>query len=198
MKKLTSALQKSPSAQSSNQLEAIQALHNALGKWSGYNTTPQAPPPPPIPTTKDRWDDRLSLRMRQTAPRLDPPAPIVQAQPPRVLPPTLPRVQLPREQNTQPVAARTRSHQTFSTLKPASSPDEPVAHRTHSKTIEEALTISPAQAYQHKYPSELIDLWYTPLPPDLAAMPVLDKETGKTFEFRKLRTHPKYKETWNT
>ena len=29
-------------------------------------------------------------------------------------------------------------------------------------------------------------------------MPVLDKETGKTLEFRQLRNHPKYKEIWNT
>ena len=29
-------------------------------------------------------------------------------------------------------------------------------------------------------------------------MPVLDKETGKTLELRQLRTHPKYKDTWNT
>ena len=29
-------------------------------------------------------------------------------------------------------------------------------------------------------------------------MPVLDKETGMTLEFRQLRTHPKYKETCNT
>ena len=29
-------------------------------------------------------------------------------------------------------------------------------------------------------------------------MPVIDKETGKTLDFRQLRTHPKYKETWNT
>ena len=29
-------------------------------------------------------------------------------------------------------------------------------------------------------------------------MPVLDKETGKTLEFRQLHNHPKYKETWNT
>ena len=29
-------------------------------------------------------------------------------------------------------------------------------------------------------------------------MPVMEKDTGKTLEFRQLRTHPKYKETWNT
>ena len=29
-------------------------------------------------------------------------------------------------------------------------------------------------------------------------MSVLDKETGKTLEFRQLRSHPKYKEIWNT
>ena len=52
MQQLTSALQKSPSSHSSDQLKAIQALQNTLGKWSGNNTTPQAPPTPPVPTRK--------------------------------------------------------------------------------------------------------------------------------------------------
>ena len=131
--------------------------------------------------------------MRQPAPRVEPPAPRVQTPPPRVLPPALPRVQLPVEQNTHPVAAQTRPRQ----LKPTTSQDEPVAHHNQSQNIEEYLTINPAQAYQRKYPRKLMDLWCTPLTPDLAAVPVLRKETGKTLEFRQLRTHPKYKETWN-
>ena len=36
------------------------------------------------------------------------------------------------------------------------------------------------------------------MPPDLAEMPVLDKETGKILEFRQLRNQPKYKDIWNT
>ena len=71
-------------------------------------------------------------------------------------------------------------------------------HRTQSQNIQEALTINPAQASQRKYPSELIDLWCTSLPPDLSAIPVLDTETGKTLEFWQLCNHPKYKEIWNT
>ena len=198
MQQLTSVLQKSPSSHSSAQLEAIQALHNTLGKWSGDNTTNQEPSPPPVPTIKDRRDEPLSPRMRQPSPRVEPLSPRAQPPPPRVLPPALPRVQMPVESNTQPVAARTRSRQKSSTLKPTTLPDKPVAHRTHSRKIEKYLTINPAQAYQRKYSSKLIQLWCTPLPPDIAAMPVLDKETIQTLEFRKLHTHPKYKETWNT
>ena len=111
------------------------------------------------------------------------PYPRVQAPPLRVLPHALPRVQLTVDPNIQPVYARTRSCQTPSTLKTTTSPDGPVAHRTRSRNIEEALTINPAQSSQRKYPSELIDLGYAPLPLDLAAMPFLDRETGKTLEF---------------
>ena len=136
--------------------------------------------------------------MRQPSPRVEPPSPRLQLPPPRVLPTTIPRVQLPVEPNTQPVTAQTQYRQTSSTMKPTTSPDKPVSHCTRSRNIEEYLTINPAQNSQRKYPRELIYLWCTPLPPDLAAMPVLDKETGKTLEFRQLHNHPKYKETWNT
>ena len=204
MKQLTSALQKSPSSHSSDQLEAIQALQNALDKWSGDKTITQEPPPP-VSTINDRWGERLYPkahhpypRVRQPSPWVEPPSPRVQYPPPSVLPTTLPRVQLPVEPNIQPVAARTRSSQTSSTLKPTTSPEKPVVHHTHSQKIEEALTIKPAQASRCKYPSEIIDLWCMPVPPDLAAMPVLDKETGKTLEFRQLFSHLKYKDTWNT
>ena len=95
MQQLTPALQKSLSSHSSDQLEAIQALQNALGKWSeDMNIKAQEPPPLPVPTIKYRWDERLSPtaqqpapRVRQPSPRVEPPSPRVQAPPPRVLPP---------------------------------------------------------------------------------------------------------------
>ena len=149
VQQLNSALQHSPSSHSSEQLEAIQALPNALGKWSREKTITQEPPPPIVPTIKDRWYKRLSPTVhqpspivRQPSPRVDPPYSRFQAPPPRVLPPALTRVQMPVEPNTQPVAARTQSCQTSSTLKHTTSPDELVAHSIRSLNIEEALTIS--------------------------------------------------------
>ena len=135
MKQLTSALQKSQSSNSSAQFEAIQALQNALGEWSRDMTIKaqdQEPPPPPVPTTKDIWDESMSPRMRQPDRRVEPPTPIFQTPPPRVLTPALPRVQLPVEPNTHPMSVQTRLRQTPSTLKPTTSPDEPVAHSTRS------------------------------------------------------------------
>jgi hypothetical protein len=41
-----------------------------------------------------------------------------------------------------------------------------------------------------------MDLWCTPSSPELADMHVLNEETGQTLEFRQLRRHPKYKDTW--
>ena len=71
MQQLTSALQKSPSSHSSDQSEAIQPLQNALGKWSGDMTIkPQEPSPPPVPTIKDRWDERLYPTSQQPAARV--------------------------------------------------------------------------------------------------------------------------------
>ena len=169
------------------------------------NITSQDPPPPPVPTIKDRRDERLSPTahhpapgLRQPSTRVEPPPPRAHAPPPRVLPPALPRVQLPVEPDTQPVDTQTRSHQTPSTPKPTIPPDSTVAHHTRSRKIEEALPINHSQASQRKYPSEFIDLWCMPLPTDLAAMPVLDKETFKNMDFRQLHNHPKYKEIWNT
>ena len=132
--------------------------------------------------------------MEPRAPRVQPPTPTVQAPAPRV-PRILPTV-VPVPQTVlpdpQPVAKRTRSREVPSLLQPATSSSDPVAHRTHSRAPG-ALSIHPAQASQQKYPKEHLALWCTPLP-DLAAMPVLDKETGKPLEYRHLRDHPKYKD----
>ena len=127
---------------------------------------------------------------------MQPPTPTVQAPAPRV-PRILPTV-LPVPQNVlldpQPVAKQICSREVPSLPQPATSSSEPVAHRTRSRAPG-ALSIHPAQASQRKYPKELLALWCTPLP-DMAEMLVLDKETGKTLEYRQLRNHPKYKDVW--
>ena len=73
---------------------------------------------------------------------------------------------------------------------------EPVARRTRSATTHSALCVTGVNAAQRKYLRKLLDLWCTPAPPELAAMPVLDELTGETLEFRQLRHHPRYKDTW--
>ena len=56
------------------------------------------------------------------------------------------------------------------------------------------LTVMPAQEARRYYPQALLALWCTPI--QAMAMPILYVETGKTFEYRQLRQHPKYKEIW--
>ena len=143
MQQLTLALQEFPFSNYSDQLEAIQDLQNALGQWSREMTIKaQDPPLPQVTTIKDRWDERLSPTaqqpapgVRQPSPRVETPSPRVKALPSLVIPPALPRVQLPVETDTQPVAARTRSCQTPSPPSRTTSPDGLVAHRTCSRNI---------------------------------------------------------------
>ena len=181
MQQMTSDLQETLSSRSSDQMEAIQSLQNALGRWSGDMTLrAQEPTPPTFPTTKDKCDERLSpmaqqpaLRVRSPIPRVQPPSTRVQPSAPRVLLSAVPRVLPPAVPVTQPVANQTQSRQIPRTPEPATTPFKPVAHRPRSQNIHEALTLHPNQASQHKYRSDLIGLWCTPQPPNLAAMSVL-------------------------
>ena len=56
------------------------------------------------------------------------------------------------------------------------------------------MTLTPAQAASRYVPKELLALWCTPVT-DLA-MPVMDPDTEKTYEYCQLRNHPKYKDVW--
>ena len=191
---LTSALEGTPSPRSTDQLAAIQSLQNALGNWSGNHTMHPPPTTERQPVEQHEADRQLPPRVNQQPPRVQPPTPTMRAPAPRVASVRQPVLPVPQTvlPNSQPVATRTRSR-----LTPQAPPPEPVSHRTRSRAPA-ALTVNQIQASQRKYPKELLALWCTPLPPDLAAMPVLDKETGKTLEFRQLRNHPKFKDTWNT
>ena len=72
--------------------------------------------------------------------------------------------------------------------------EQPVAHRTRSR----ALTVQPYQADNSKYPRKLLELWCTTAPQVLEALPVLDKESGKLLEHRKIQGHSRLKYTWDT
>ena len=74
----------------------------------------------------------------------------------------------------QPVAHRTRSR----TAQKKSQDVEPIAHRTRSRTK----------------PAEVI----TAVVRELLACSVMDVDTGEMLEFRQLRKHPKYKKIWDT
>ena len=54
--------------------------------------------------------------------------------------------------------------------------------------------VTPDQAARRYYPQALLALWCMPI--QEMAMPVLDEETGKTFEYQQLHQHPKYKYIW--
>ena len=82
-----------------------------------------------------------------------------------------------QEPHTQPVAHRTcsaRAQEPTSdpTTGAPTSPTQPVAQRTRSR--------------------------YSLAANLLAALPVLDEESGKLLEHRQLRRHPRLKETWDT
>ena len=56
-----------------------------------------------------------------------------------------------------------------------------------------------AQVAQQKFSKEGLALWCTPdTSLDHLTMLVLDLDTGNTMEYRQLRRHPKYKQTWET
>ena len=60
------------------------------------------------------------------------------------------------------------------------------------------MTVQPSQAANRKYPRDLLDLWCTPAPTVMQALPVLDEESGKLLEHRQLQRHPRFKDTWDT
>ena len=52
-----------------------------------------------------------------------------------------------------------------------------------------ASAITPAQAAQRRYPLKFLQS---------LAMPVLDKTSGQSLQYRQLRKHPKFARIWNT
>ena len=93
-----------------------------------------------------------------------------------------------KEPHQEPVGRRTQSQ--------GQTQDQPIAKRTRLQ-MKQALTVTPAQAAQRKFPSDLLALWCTQEALlDHMAMPVLNPDTGQTMEYRQLLQHPKYKQLW--
>ena len=65
----------------------------------------------------------------------------------------------------------------------------PVARNTRSQTANTAITITPDQAAQRRYPAKLLQS---------LVMPVLDENSGQSLQYRHLRKHPKFAPIWNT
>ena len=91
----------------------------------------------------------------------------------------------------KPIAHRTRASRTT----PATATQqthEPIFRRTRSKInpkeLAQQVNIISRQSYQRRFPHAFIHNW---------AMPLMDKFTRKTLEHLQLRSHPKYKNTWN-
>ena len=191
---LKAALQGTPFPRSRDQICAIRYLQDTLNEWAG-DTTPQEPTTPQ-PIEKEKWYDRLPPRVQQPVSRVQNPANIEIPKSPGVL---VPRTAMP----AQPVSHRTRTrHKPDPPAAPPKVPpmapsevlEQPVSHCTRSG----ALKVQPSQSANRKYPSDLLELWCTPAPTVLEALPVLDKESGNILEHRQLQRHPRLKDTWDT
>ena len=94
------------------------------------------------------------------------------------------------EATQEPVGQRTHSQSHL--------PEQPIARRMRSQ-LKQALSVTPSQAAQLKFPRELLALWCMPVTSmEHISMPVLDPDTGDTLEYRQLRRHPKYRNIWET
>ena len=94
-----------------------------------------------------------------------------------------PRVPPPLSPTDAPVAHRTRSHASTS----APPPNNPIASHTRSRVCP-SFSVSAHAAARRTYPSALLHKW---------ALPVLDKATGQTLEYRQLCQHPDFHKIWN-
>jgi len=94
---------------------------------------------------------------------------------PANIPPSTPQA------SPEPIANRTRSNT-------AQTKDIPIAHRTRSKlkhfVAARTQVVNPHGSERKEH-----------LP---SAFPVLDDSTGNVLEYRQLRNHPSYADTWNT
>ena len=178
-------------------MTAIQEIQDVLNNWGVKMTLTNREPAQrqSMPITKAKWDKCRSpgllptaTRVQFTAPRENIPSQAVRTQYLREL----------TEPSSKLVAARARSCTAPHDRVPATRLAQLTAHRTRSQTIQEALEVQPDQAAHKKYPRKLLEVWRTPVPSELEAMPFLDEESGQTLEFRQFFRHPKYRYIWST
>ena len=105
--KLTCALQDASHVACENQMFAINALHQAIQRWTTSNRPPHAKPPCTTPLHTRARPCSILQPMRR--PQEDQPP----VSPPRVVIPTPPNIliqQIPTTSPEEPIARRTRSH----------------------------------------------------------------------------------------
>ena len=177
MQHLTPALQGTLSSRSDGKITAIQELQKSLNNWGGNMTLTNQEPAQrqSPPSTMDKWDKSQSPRVQSPDPSVQLPSPRVHSLIQEVRPQS-PRV--PTKPNSQPVAAQTRSHTAPTERVLATRPAQTISRHTRSHTIQEALSVQPAQASQRKYPRKLLEVWCTLGTSELEAMPVIDEESG--------------------
>ncbi|KAL7550017.1 hypothetical protein ACHAWF_017143 [Thalassiosira exigua] len=145
MLKLTDALNDSAPIAPDTQLEALERLRDAFRRWSAQRGTvgPWSTCPPPSPPRQHR----AAQRHPAPPPRVERNVPPKEPTPAPRVPPSLPPA---KDEDDEPIARRTRSHQqTHAPVPPPAAPappprvpSEPVARRTRSRTKRTSLKAS--------------------------------------------------------
>ena len=190
---LICALKDAPTIACNNQIAAIQALHQAIQRWSKPTLpvakVPQVNTHPPMHTqqrtilcpmhrpTKDQAQDlfpRVVIQKRNTS---------------------LSTTKVPSTKNNyEPVAQHTRSRVPHTVYQPSPRVRKsiyigPIARHTISQTAVTANVITPAQSDKQQYLYQFLQS---------LAMPVLDESSGQSLQYRQKHNHPKFAHIWNT
>ena len=184
---LTCTLHNAPIIACDNQLSVIQALHQAIQRWS-KPTLPVEKKPHVTTHPPTRTRQRSILRQMRRPKKYQPQdlLPRVVIQKPNASP-SPPNVPLTKN-NYEPVSLRTRSRFLHTVDQPPprviKSPDTgPISRRTRSKTSAMSNIITPAQAAKQQYPAQFLQSM---------AMPVLNETSGQSLQYCQLRNHLKF------
>ena len=192
MNKLTCDLHDAPHIACNNQLFAIEAIHQAIQRWTKTTRPPQTKPhctTLPHMRTRQRSILRPMRRPQEDRPPDSPPRVVIPK--PRATPILIPQLSIASQD--EPILRRTWSR--FPTVdRPPprlnkTTDTVPISRRTRSQTANKASVVTPAQAAQQQYPAKFLQI---------LAMPVLKKNSGQSLQYRQLCKHPKFVHIWNT
>ena len=170
-----------------NQLAAIQALRQDI-KLLAKPTLPARTKPhittPPPTRKKHRSILRHMRRPNEDQPQDVPPRVVIQKSNASPLPTNVPST----KSNYEPVSKRTRYRvpHTVDPPPPRVSKKQdtgPISRRTQSQTAAMTNIITPSQAAKQRYPAQFLQS---------LAMPVLNKTSGQSLQYRQLRKHLKF------
>ena len=168
---LTCSLKNAPSVHCNSQISVICSIVDLFGKWLAV-VQPMNFALTALPT------------VLPTDPRVPSPSPRVTLPDPK-LPPPAPRA-LPKAPRVSLISLRVISSHT---PRPPVDPslNYLVSHRTRSHTMQLASYVLALTDSSHSYSPTFIH----------EELSVLDIESGKSLEYRQLRSHTKYSKTWN-